>query len=405
MIADRPAPGDPRMLGLRIQEARKARGMSQQDAAEGLGISRPTYIAIESGKRPLQAEEIIRISELLGRTVHDLLEQSEPIRNFVTHFRVAAARVSVGSADLDAAGSFLQRLCEDYLSLEKLCAAPLARNYPNIYKVDGRATREAAEETADAERKRLGIGDGPIRNLRDTLETDVGLRIFGLQLPARVAGLFLFTEQIGGCIAIQRRHPPGRRLWSLAHEYGHFLVHRYEAEVSVLPGEGYKPERERFADSFAESFLMPEMGVRRRFYDLAPANGQVTPATLLTLSELYGVSVQAMILRTENLKLLPSGTWEALQKRGFRPQEARALLGIQKGEDNPWLPQRYVNLAVQAFDDDLITEGELMNLLHTDREQTRNIVQRARQFPDLSMDGELGEIVLDLSVFLNRQTA
>ena len=73
---------DPRILGLRLQEARKARGMTQQGAAEALGVSRPTYIAIEKGERVVQPPELIRLAELYGRSVHDLLRQRKPIRDF-----------------------------------------------------------------------------------------------------------------------------------------------------------------------------------------------------------------------------------------------------------------------------------------------------------------------------------
>ena len=42
---------NPRILGQRIAEARKARGKTQEEVAEFLGYSRPTYIAIEKGER------------------------------------------------------------------------------------------------------------------------------------------------------------------------------------------------------------------------------------------------------------------------------------------------------------------------------------------------------------------
>src|SRR4051812_36448563 len=89
---------DPRVLGARIQEARKARGITQQEAAEALGMSRPTYIAIEKGERPVQPRELIRLAELYGRSVHHLLRQRMPIRDFVPHFRSAAADAYEGNA-------------------------------------------------------------------------------------------------------------------------------------------------------------------------------------------------------------------------------------------------------------------------------------------------------------------
>jgi Zn-dependent peptidase ImmA (M78 family)/DNA-binding XRE family transcriptional regulator len=388
---------DPRVLGLRIQEARKARGLTQMEAATVLGISRPTYIAIEKGHRAVLPDELIRLAELYSRSAHELLRRREPVRDFVTHFRAAASRGAVVTTELDAAVALLQRLCDDYVDLEVKCRAPLPRNYPPSYAVEGRDAQEVVEEVAAQERNRLGLGDGPVPNLRALLEVDVGLRIFYLDLPSRVAGLFVFTEELGGCIAIQRKHPPGRRLWSLAHEYAHFLIHRYEAEVTVLRTDTRSVAKERFADAFAGSFLMPTLGLRRRFYDLQRQSGQITPASLLTLADLYGVSVEAMLVRLENLRLIPVGTWERLKERGFSIKGVRALLGLSDGPDEPWLPPRYEGLAVQAFEDGLLSEGELMHVLHTDREQARRTVRRLTTRSAVSDEGDAGDLHLDLA--------
>ena len=58
---------DPRILGQRIAEARKARGKTQEEVAEFLGCSRPTYIAIEKGDRLAKTDEIIKLAPFLGR--------------------------------------------------------------------------------------------------------------------------------------------------------------------------------------------------------------------------------------------------------------------------------------------------------------------------------------------------
>ena len=67
----------PRILGQRIAEARKARGKTQEEVAEFLGYSRPTYIAIEKGERPAKTDEILRLAPFLGRTVNELVR---PVR-------------------------------------------------------------------------------------------------------------------------------------------------------------------------------------------------------------------------------------------------------------------------------------------------------------------------------------
>ena len=97
----------------------------------------------------------------------------------------------------------------------------------------------------------MGLGDGPVLRLRETLESDVGIRIFAIEMPSRVAGIFSYTEELGGCIALNARHPEERRRWSMAHEYGHFLTTRFQSEVTVLGAYTRVPAIERFADAFA----------------------------------------------------------------------------------------------------------------------------------------------------------
>src|SRR5438874_11048635 len=84
---------NPRILGRRLAEARKARGITQEAAAAHLGYSRPTYIAIEKGERLAKAEEIIKLAAFFGRPVHELLLQSEPITVLSPHLRGEIERV------------------------------------------------------------------------------------------------------------------------------------------------------------------------------------------------------------------------------------------------------------------------------------------------------------------------
>jgi Zn-dependent peptidase ImmA (M78 family) len=187
-----------------------------------------------------------------------------------------------------------QQLCEDYLNLENICKSPIIRNYPPEYSLDGLDIDQVGEDIATLERHRLGFGDGSLLNLRESMENDVGIRIFYLKLPSNVSGMFTYSEELGGCLAINSAHPEERRRWSIAHEYGHFLTHRFQSEVSILMAYDRVPASERIADSFAGAFLMPATGLRHRYNDLSRIHkGQITPADLCRLANYYFVSVEA----------------------------------------------------------------------------------------------------------------
>ena len=98
-------------------------------------------------------------------------------------------------------------------------------------------------------------------------QPDVGVHVFLDALASKLAGLYVFVPGFGYCMRINRLHPKERRRWTIAHEYGHFMLDRDKPGVDYLRPMQRKPENERFADSFAAAFLMPEAGVQRRFYE------------------------------------------------------------------------------------------------------------------------------------------
>ena len=389
---------DPRTLGLRLQEARKERGLTQQDVADHLRMARTTVTAIEKGERIVQPEELMKFSAIYGRAVHDLLRQREPLTSFTVQFRTSLNQPQLDGPEVSSVISEFQQLSEDYLELEDLLGAPLPRRYPPPYDISDIAPERAAEDVATSERNRLGLGDGPIPNLREVLENDVGIRIFCLKMPSRVAALLCYTERVGGCIGINTGHPPERHQWSLAHEYAHFLTRRYQADVMVLSAYRRAPESERFADAFAKLFLMPSNGLLRRFNELKRARqGTITPGELVKLAHFYNVSFEALVRHLEAQRMLSTGTFEDLIDRGFKVREAQGILQLPPQQVScETLPLRYQLLAAEAYQEAQITEGEFARFLRVDRLSARQVYQSLSRNLTLSDEGTVGELGLNL---------
>lgn len=364
----------PALLG-RLRAARTAKRLTQQEVAERLGVSRTTLVAIEKGSRRLRFQELIEMASLYGRSVNELLRPIPVTEDFVALFRSPPGR-TLESDQVDAAVALLQELADDYLEVERVAGAPLPRRYPPEVMVQRIGAEQAADSLATSERNRLGLGDGPLLELRKLLETDVGLRIFALELPSRVAGLFVNSSAHGGCIAINAKHPFERQRWTLAHEYAHFLVHRSQSEVTLLGGYRRVPRAERFADAFAADFLIPAAGLKRRFLDVTQArSGGATPADLVCLADLFQVSFEAMTRRLESLGLVRPHTWDRLSNAGFQVNEARRLLDLDSPpSDTELLPRRFRYLAVEAWSQGDLSEGQLARLLRVDRTAARQLV-------------------------------
>jgi Zn-dependent peptidase ImmA (M78 family)/DNA-binding XRE family transcriptional regulator len=369
---------DMRVLGKELQQARTKRGLTQEEAAKSIGVARTTLTAIEKGERRIKAEELIRLAQVYGRQVSDFVRPRPKIEPFRVQFHHALEHISEDDALLASSIDTLEEFCRNYRELEQIVKAPLIRKYPAEYDITGLRIEQAAQSVAIEERYRLGLGDGPIPFLRDLLEQDVGLRIFYVPLhPLKLSALYLYNDQLGGCIAVNTQHPEEHRRWSLAHVYGHFLVYRHKPLISIAEHYQRQPESERFADEFALYFLMPTSGLIRRFNDIRRTKDKVTLADLCTLAYYYGVSVAAMTLRLEDMKLLPNGLWDKLSGSGFKVQPIQQPQSLPAR--NETLPVRYQYLAVDAFDRDLITEGQFAQFLGVDRIEARRIAEVLRQ--------------------------
>ena len=59
-----------------IRKLRESSGMSQKELAGLVGVSRPSLVHIEGGKRKVSAEELIRFAEIFGLTLDQLVNSS-----------------------------------------------------------------------------------------------------------------------------------------------------------------------------------------------------------------------------------------------------------------------------------------------------------------------------------------
>jgi Zn-dependent peptidase ImmA (M78 family)/transcriptional regulator with XRE-family HTH domain len=368
----------------RLRRAREERGLTQAQVAQELGIARTSVVAIERGDRRLHPEEMVALAGLYGRRLDELLRPSMPAEQMVAQFRETLGRMPE-QEELSAAVTELQRLAEDYAELERVMDAPLPTSFPAPLPVPDE-TIAGAERMANEERGRLHLGDGPLPHLRELLETDVGLRVFSLPLPGRIGGLFAFNEALGACVAMNSRHRWERQRYSLAHEFAHFLTRRDRAEITVvLAAYRRVPAGERFADAFAQRLLMPAVGVTRRFEAARSASaGKVTAALLLGQADFWQVSAEAMARRLEDLKLIRSGAWDRLVRRGLKADEGRELLGLAtRAPDTVLLPRRYLLLAVAAYRGGEISEERFARFVRRDRVAARRLVEE--------LDLDLGE--------------
>lgn len=85
-------------MAARLREAREYLGMSQEEVAAALELSRPAVTNIESGSRKVEAVELERLARLYGRTVEYFLRGDQPQLDAKVAF---AARTLQGLSNKD----------------------------------------------------------------------------------------------------------------------------------------------------------------------------------------------------------------------------------------------------------------------------------------------------------------
>jgi Zn-dependent peptidase ImmA (M78 family) len=290
-----------KFLPLKLKKARERTGLSQGAFARALRLSAEYISLLEAGKRTPSFATLQKIAAFLNRDIAFFFHErdSAPPDAFTLLFRAE-------SVD-DRARVELQKFrhyCDDYLRLEtitnrRLELAPLYA--PNI----------SAERMADEERRRLGLGSEPVRDIFALVEAN-GCRILRMPLPedSKVSGAFIYLEQKEAAFAlVNSAQPAGRQAFSTAHEYCHYLKDRTEGPVIESPdvfvdeyASLYHP-REPYAQTFAARFLMPPAKVKEIIEkDLRVFSPQrVTYDQVLYLKRYFGVSTLAMLRTLRNM--------------------------------------------------------------------------------------------------------
>lgn len=83
----------------KIKELRTGKGLSQDQVAQVIGVSRPTYTAIESGKQTLDIDEAKKLADLFGIDVDALLSGNIPNMQKYKHMILTFLRMNLSTKE------------------------------------------------------------------------------------------------------------------------------------------------------------------------------------------------------------------------------------------------------------------------------------------------------------------
>lgn len=335
-------------FGKRLNSARKMAGLSLADLADKTGniITRQAINKYEKGMMNPSSEVLMALSRAL-EIKPDYFFKDPNISLSDMEFR-KKSKLSVKESEslkhrtLD----FLER----YIEIEDIVQDRAV--FVNPIPEDLRIMRNynSVEIAADKLRECWNLGTAPLYNLFEMVE-DKGVRIYEIETSDELDGISAWVDDTP-VIAVNLKNELVRRRFTVAHELGHILL-EFEDEED-LKG------REKICHAFAGAFLLPrevifsELGSKKR--------SKIAILELEKLKEIYGISIQALMIRIYKLDIVGKSTykkfWIMVNVRGWKKNEPGSYHGKEKAN-------RFKRLVYRAAAEEIITlskAAEFLNL-------------------------------------------
>ncbi|PTQ59429.1 Xre family transcriptional regulator [Sphingomonas aurantiaca] len=366
----------PKDLGDLLRQARENAKITQAAAAAALDVARTTLVAMEQGQRRPRVDELQKLAILYGLSLNELLRQDSIRVDLRPRFRHTGEQ----SDKLQAAIELLNRLVQAEVELEDLLGIQRTRlDPPERPLLLGNVGLQAEQDAAEL-RQWLGLGLAPVHDIVSLLELQLGARVYIRKLDPKISGLYAFDERAGACVLLNADHPRDRRTQTGAHELGHFVSTRH-APDTLHDGTPQSTREERYANTFARCFLTPARAVHVKLQELTAGASKLTRRHIILLAHVFSVSREAMVRRLEELGLVKPGTWDwFVQHGGITDAQAQEVLGDlippddAKVDARRQISMRMGVMASEAWRQALLSEGQIVRLLHIDRVDARTLI-------------------------------
>jgi Zn-dependent peptidase ImmA (M78 family)/transcriptional regulator with XRE-family HTH domain len=287
--------------------ARESRGMSQTKLAHILSVSQAAVSKLESGQIKAEGELLTKLSAVL----------EYPEAFFCRPFKLYPAGMQFYRKHKTLPAG-MGRKIEAVLNLYRhhvgqlLLAAEL--QFLQIPECDIDDYGDA-RKVARYVRQYLQLPRGPVMDLTAVLES-MGIVIIPFDPGTRLfSGVSTIVNTDTQVILINSTMPGDRYRWTLAHEFGHIVMHR-------LPTDNMEAE----ADAFAGEFLMPSDQIKPHLRNL-------NIPQLASLKRVWRVSMNGILTNAHKIKVV--NDWNARLLRMKMASEGITRLQVPPALDFP----------------------------------------------------------------------
>lgn len=299
--------------GDRLKFARTYRGMSAQELADRINVSRQSInqfenYSIDSDKNSKPSmENIENIAQELKFPVEFFFQKArENIKVENTYFRaLLSSKKKEKQSQINKAVliAVIYDILQEYLEFPDI-------NIPVVEKdiLSDKDIANAVREIRDL----WNIGNKPIKDIIFLMENN-GLVVTALSTNTEEIDAFTQYIKIENreymCVVLENEKKSAcRRQFSAAHELGHIILHANKINMNEIERSEFR-EIERQANLFASELLLPEDEFKK---DL------IMPTSLKSyeiLKRKWHVSILAMMMRACNLNIITQNQFQYLMKQ------------------------------------------------------------------------------------------
>ncbi|HWR14168.1 MAG TPA: XRE family transcriptional regulator [Terriglobales bacterium] len=283
--------------------AREFQCMTQMELATEMAISQAEISKYETGFKIPTPEQATSLATKL-RVPVEFFYQSESMRAFGSGCVYHRKRQSATESRL----KYLLALVNiRRIHLRQLLMAAEMKSTFRFEHLDVEDFGGDASKVARALRDIWKLPPGPVQNVVRTIEDAGGVVMrcdFGTD---KVDAISQWLPGMPPLFLVNQMIPTDRLRFTLVHEIGHIVMHRFPTE-----------SMEKEADQFAAEFLLPEKEVK-------PHLGYINLPKLASLKAYWRVSMNALLKRAGDLGTITERTrsylWMQMGSKGYRKHE------------------------------------------------------------------------------------
>lgn len=329
--------------------------MSQDDLAAAIGITAfQTISDIERCNREVRASELTKIAKALSVTVSDLLQETEPDRPPIL-WRKRPEDARRIEAD------FLLK-CQQYKLLEDISGQTRSHSFPEQDVDLEKSPYSRAAELALSVGQEFNLGSQPAVALAKVLEEKYNVKIWHADLGMDGSAACTIGS-FGPAILMNLQEAPWRRNFNFAHELFHLVTWKSIPPSTLIGNENRWTLVEKLANAFAAAVLLPADLVIAEF-ERRLTNGKIKVVDLIDFARRFEISTEALLWRLVGLRRVEQNDVEhLLADEDFRTLDRVSMRG--KWFQPPKFPEKYVRLAVLAYQRASISRAKIAHLLET----------------------------------------